>query len=137
MISKLQIFAASAPKSLTRSVLRLLRVIRLLRDEVSGWSHLISAAWPTVRFTPLLLWGGRVLLFQNDEEKKIVKHPSSFQAGESHQALKRQIVKLMGNESVSQVVAEGVQVVLRLGLWSFKKRRFAHRKVYSTPTVGW
>ena len=53
-----------------------------------------------------------VFCSKNSEEKKIVKHPSSFQALESHQALKRRIVRFMEDESVSQVFAEGAHVEL-------------------------
>ena len=39
-------------------------------------------------------------------------HPPSFQALKSHQALKRRIVRLMEDESVIQVFAEGAHVGL-------------------------
>ena len=57
----------------------------------------------------------KVLLLGKEDWKENCKASSSFQALESHQALQRRIVRLVGDESVSQIFAEGARVELRKG----------------------
>ena len=79
----------------------------------------MDAGWPTTY--------GHFLCSKNNKQiakfRRIVTekpHPFSSRAFESHQALERRIVRLLGDESVRQVFAEGAHEELRK-LWGQSK----------------
>ena len=72
----------------------------------------MDAGWPTTY--------GHFLCSKNDKQTANFRrfgnekpHPFSSQALESHQALERRIVRLLGDESMRQVFAEGAHVESR------------------------